>query len=291
MVTNKIIPNFPQIRSNYVRTYRGPIKGVILDWSGTTVDKYVIAPAVVFSDIFKKYNVPITMKEARLPMGLRKDLHIKAIAEIPEVKERWYKVYNRFPTEDDTNRLFDAFVPMQLECLKKYATVLPRTVDTVNILRSKFGVKIGCTTGFTKKMVDILLEEAEKQGYKPDACVAGDEVIHGARPKPFMIYKNMDLMDVHPIQAVVKVDDTVLGCQEGIEAGCWSVGIARWSNYMDVDSLEDAENLREEDIKYKLSRCQDILKKSGAHYVIDTLDELPAIIKDINDRLARDEKP
>ncbi|KAH3729550.1 hypothetical protein DPMN_055521 [Dreissena polymorpha] len=34
-------------------------------------------------------QVPISMKEARLPMGLRKDLHFKASSEIPEVQERW----------------------------------------------------------------------------------------------------------------------------------------------------------------------------------------------------------
>lgn len=61
----------------FARSYVGPVKACILDWSGTTVDKYVLAPAVVFVDVFKKHGVPITMKEARQPMGLRKDLHIK----------------------------------------------------------------------------------------------------------------------------------------------------------------------------------------------------------------------
>ena len=32
----------------YRREYRGQVKAVILDWSGTTVDAYVMAPAVVF---------------------------------------------------------------------------------------------------------------------------------------------------------------------------------------------------------------------------------------------------
>lgn len=282
-----------QRRSNYVysRKYVGPIKGVILDWSGTTVDKYVIAPAVVFVDVFKKYGVPITMKEARLPMGLRKDLHIEAITKLPEVKQRWQTVYGREPNQEDINRMYADFVPMQLACLKQYSTLLPGTIEAVNTLRSEFGVKIGCTTGFSKSMVDILLEESAKQGYCPDASVAGDEVVHGARPKPFMVYKNMDLMDIHPIEAVVKVDDTVSGCQEGLEAGCWSVGIAKWSNYMDVDSLEDAANLTKEMEDYKLAISRDLLLKSGAHYVIDELSELPAVVADINERLRRGERP
>ena len=33
--------------------YRGPLRAAILDWSGTTTDRYVIAPAVVFQEVFK----------------------------------------------------------------------------------------------------------------------------------------------------------------------------------------------------------------------------------------------
>lgn len=39
------------------------------------------------------------MKEARGPMGLRKDLHIKAITEMPEVRERWHAVYGKYPDQ------------------------------------------------------------------------------------------------------------------------------------------------------------------------------------------------
>ncbi|MDP6468656.1 MAG: hypothetical protein QF918_12990, partial [Pirellulaceae bacterium] len=60
----------------FSRTYRGKVKGLVLDWSGTTADAYVIAPAVVFVEVFKNKGVEISMTEARGPMGLRKDLHI-----------------------------------------------------------------------------------------------------------------------------------------------------------------------------------------------------------------------
>ena len=61
-----------------------------------------------------------------------------------------------------------------------------------------------------------------------------------------MLYRNMDLMDVNPIQAVVKVDDTVSGIEEALEAGCWGVGVARYSNYMGVNSLEEADTITPE---------------------------------------------
>ena len=66
----------------YLRQYTGPVKACILDWSGTTADRYVLAPAVVFVEVFKKHKVPISMAEARGPMGLRKDLHIQKLTEV-----------------------------------------------------------------------------------------------------------------------------------------------------------------------------------------------------------------
>lgn len=280
------------VRADYVysRGYRGKVKAVILDWSGTTADAYVLAPAVVFVDVFKKHGVEISMSEARGPMGLRKDLHIKALTEVPEIRERWAQVHGKAPDQSDVDAMFADFVPMQLECLRNYTDLLPGVAETTQALQAR-GIKIGSTTGFVRSMVDILEEDAKKQGYTPDASVAGDEVEHGARPKPFMVYRNLDLLDIHPIQSVVKMDDTVSGIGEALEAGCWGVGIARYSNYMDFDSREQAEAASAEDVARRLAFTREKLRTAGAHYVIDTFDELPAVIEDIEARLARGEKP
>ena len=274
----------------YTRTYRGKVKAVILDWSGTTADAYVLAPAVVFVDVFEKHGVAITMAEARGPMGLRKDLHIKALTEVPEIAERWKGVHGAYPGQAEVDAMFADFVPMQLECLREYTELLPGVAETTQKLQAE-GIKIGSSTGFTRAMVDILEADAKKQGYVPDASVAGDEVEHGARPKPFMVYKNLDMLDVHPIQSVVKVDDTTSGVGEALEAGCWGVGIARYSNYMDIDSFAHEKSLSEQEIARRLAFTRETLRRTGAHYVIDTFDQLPAVIADVNARLARGEKP
>ncbi len=280
------------IRSEYVfsRGYRGKVKGVILDWSGTTVDAYVIAPAVVFVEVFANQGVEITMEEAREPMGLRKDLHIKALTEMPEIRERWRSLKGADPEQDDVDAMFADFVPLQLECLPQYDTLLPGVAATVGRLQAD-GIKIGSTTGFTRAMVDLLEQAAAKQGYVPDASVAGDDVLHGARPRPFMVYRNLDLMDISPIQSVVKVDDTVSGVGEALEAGCWGVGVARYSNYMNVNSLDEAATMSPEETDRRVARTRHILEQAGAHYVVDSLEELPEVIEDINGRLARGEKP
>ena len=272
------------------RSYRGKVKAVILDWSGTTADAYVLAPAVVFVDVFRKHGVEISMAEARGPMGLRKDLHIKALTEVPEIAARWEGVHGKRPDQEEVDAMFADFVPMQLACLREYTALLPGVAETTQRLQAE-GIKIGSSTGFIRPMVDILEEDAKKQGYVPDASVAGDEVVNGARPKPFMVYRNLDLLDVHPIQSVVKVDDTVSGVGEALEAGCWGVGIARYSNYMDIDSLEHEKSLPEAEMQRRLAFTRETLRKAGAHYIIDTIEELPAVVEDVNVRLARGEKP
>ncbi len=280
------------VRSDYVYTrgYRGKVKGIVLDWSGTTADAYVLAPAVVFVQVFKKHGVEISMAEARGPMDLRKDLHIKELTEVPEIAARWKGVHGKYPDQGSVDAMFADFVPMQLDCLREYTTLLPHVAEVTQAFQ-KDGIKIGSSTGFVRSMVDILEADAKKQGYVPDASVAGDEVEHGARPRPFMVYRNLDLLDVSPIQSVVKVDDTVSGVGEALEAGCWGVGIASYSNYMDIDSMEHAASLSEAEMDRRLKVTREILRKAGAHYVIDTFDQLPEVIADVNRRLARGERP
>jgi len=186
--------------------------------------------------------------------------------------------------------MFKEFVPAQLACLPKYTALLPGVKDAVNGLQ-KQGIKVGVSTGFTRVMVDVLLKDVIAQGITPDATVAGDEVENGARPAPHMVFKNLDLLNISDVKSVVKCDDTVSGVGEAMNAGCWGVGLVRYSNYMNINTLDEEATLSEADIAARMAHTRKILEQAGAHYVIDSLVELPAVIDDINARLARGEKP
>ncbi len=278
--------------SEYVfeRGYRGGVKALVLDWSGTLADAYVLAPAVVFVEVFEKQGVPISMEEARGPMGLRKDLHIKALTEDPAIAARWEAAKGKAPGQADVDAMFADFVPMQLDCLRKYTTLLPGIKD-VCLGFQKQGIKLGASTGFVRSMVDILHADCQKQGLKLDATVAGDEVINGARPAPHMVFRNLDLLNISDVRSVVKCDDTVTGVGEALNAGCWGVGLVRYSNYMNINSLDEEATLTEADMRRRLAHTRSVLEQSGAHYVVDSLVDLPPVIEDINARLARGEKP
>jgi len=289
----KLTPFVTRLDQHNRTKFNGPLKAIILDWSGTTADAHVLAPAVVFVDVFEKHGVPISMVEAREPMGLRKDLHIGKILEMPAVRERWTQIKGSAPTSSTVDELFADFVPMQLACLKKYTNLLPGAADTVKTLQNDYKMLVGSTTGFVESMVDILLADAKKQGYVPDYSVAGDQVENnmGFRPAPFMVYKNMVNLGVFPIESVLKVDDTVSGVGEGVNAGCWAVGVAGLSNYTNVDSLEqwDAMSAAEKEERVTVSRVK--LYGSGAHYVIDKISDIIDVVNDVNKRLAFGEKP
>src|ERR1700751_4281587 len=109
------------------------VRYVMLDCSGTTMDRYVDAPAIVFVEVFKKYGLEINMDEARRPMGLRKDLHIKAITEIPSVRQRFTAKFGREPKQVDVDKMFAVFVPIQIDLLKSgnYHELLPGTAEVV----------------------------------------------------------------------------------------------------------------------------------------------------------------
>jgi len=274
----------------YERIYQGGIKAAVLDWSGTLADAYVIAPAVVFVEVFANQGVEISMQEARGPMGLRKDLHIKMLTEDPVIAARWQSIKGAAPTQADVDAMFKDFVPAQVACLPKYTALLPGIKEVVNGLQAQ-GIKIGVSTGFTRVMVDVLLKDVIAQGVTPDATVAGDEVVNGARPAPHMVFRNLDLMNISDVKSVVKCDDTVSGVGEALNAGCWGVGLVRYSNYMNINTLEEEATLSAADMAARMAHSRKILEQSGAHYVIDSLVELPAVIEDINARLARGEKP
>lgn len=41
------------------------------------------------------------------------------------------------------------------------------------------------------------------------------------------------------------MDDKILGVAEGLNAGCWAIGVAAYSNYTNVDSFEQWNDISE----------------------------------------------
>jgi phosphonoacetaldehyde hydrolase len=273
---------------SYNRVYRGPIEAVLLDWAGTTMDFGCMAPAVVFVEVFRRQQVPITMEEARAPMGAHKRVHIQRITELDAVRRRWVETHGRQPDDADVDALFKDFVPLQLECLSTYSELIPGTLEVVAALRQR-GIKIGSTTGYTTPMMEINLRDAERQGYKPDSTVCASDVPAG-RPYPYMCLQNAINLGVATVQACVKVDDTVPGIEEGLNAGMWTVGLTVSGNEVGLPRPEwEALPVREQ--QARRDRAQRRLAQAGAHYVVDTIAGLLRCVDDIQTRIRQGDRP
>jgi phosphonoacetaldehyde hydrolase len=273
---------------SYQRTYRGPVKMVVLDWAGTTMDYGCYAPAVVFIEVYKRQGIEISMAQARAPMGLHKRDHIEAISQMEEVAQAWEEQHGSPVTEADIDAMFAAFQPLQMAVLAEYADLIPGTLEAVAALRQR-RIIIGSTTGYFSAAMELLRGEATRRGYTPDSSVCATEVPAG-RPQPWMVLKNMFNTGVYPPEAVVKVGDTKPDISEGLNAGTWTVGLAQTGNEVGLNGDEIAA-LAPDVLERKVALARDSLAKMGAHYVVDGIWELLPVIDDINIRLARGEKP
>jgi phosphonoacetaldehyde hydrolase len=273
----------------YHRSYTGPIKLVIFDWAGTTLDYGCYAPAVVFVEVFKRRGVEITMEQARRPMGLKKVDHIRAISLQDEVAKLWQQVHGRKCTEADVQDMFEKdFVPLQVACIADYSKLIPGTVETVDELKGR-GIKIGSTSGYFTEAMEINFREAKIQGYVPDVNACASDVPAG-RPEPWMVINNMQQARVFPPAAVVKVDDTKPGVAEGLNAATWTIGLAKTGNEVGLNEQELAA-LSAEEVKRKVDRAAEGLARAGAHYVVESISDVPPVIGEIEQRLRMGDRP
>jgi len=272
----------------YQRRYRGPIQAVLLDWAGTTMDYGCMAPAVVFVEVYKRRGVPITMEEARAPMGAHKRVHIQKISQLDAVRRRWQEAHGRPPSDEDVDRMFADFVPLQLARLSDYSDLIPGTLETVAAMRAR-GMKIGSTTGYLRDMMEINLRDAKRQGYEPDSTVCASDVPAG-RPYPYMCLQNVINLQVSPVEACVKIDDTVPGVEEGLNAGMWTVGLALSGNEIGLP-LDDVRAMDPQELEQRRQRAYTRMRQAGAHDVVDSIAEVMPCLDAIEERLARGERP
>lgn len=91
-------------------------------------------------------------------------------------------------------------------------------LDLFRFLRNQ-GIAIALTTGFYRKVVDIILH---RLGWLEDGIIdlsiASDEVVEG-RPAPDMIRKAMDLLQIADRKKVINIGDTPSDIQSGKNAG------------------------------------------------------------------------
>jgi phosphonoacetaldehyde hydrolase len=90
------------------------------------------------------------------------------------------------------------------------------------------------------------------------------------------------------VQACVKIDDTVPGIEEGLNAGMWTIGLAVSGNEVGM-MLDEWRALPAAEQKIKRARAYTRMQQCGAHYVVDTIADIMPCIDDIQARIRRGE--
>ncbi len=264
------------------------IKAIILDWAGTSVDFGCMGPALVFVEIFRRWNLDLTPELARLPMGLAKKDHTRVLLEMPEIKQQWLDLYGRLPKEKDVDDIFSLITPTMNEIISEFAVPVPGCINFMEQMK-KHSVKVGSTTGYMTEIMDKLVPEAASQGFVPDCVISSSDVPAG-RPAPYMCYLNATKMGVFPMNQMVKIGDTIADIQEGLNAGMWTIGVTKSGN--EVGMSWDTINETDPDlIETLVNKAATKLMDAGAHFVCEGIWECYQILLEIDNRISKGEHP
>ena len=260
------------------------IRACIFDLGGTLIDKYSLSPLYSLHKAFHKYNIPITKSLIADDMGLKKKEHIETILEKPNVKPMWYHETSDIPKSVMTDCILREFNHIQTKSLET-CDLIDNSVFTINRLQ-KMGIKVGATTGFNYEHTMIVNNILEEHNIFLDSIVSSD-CVDNSRPYPDMIKKNMENLNIIEPKQVIKIDDTNIGIQEGLNTGCYTIGVPRWSINMKMYNEDGGE----EDFNTIMGKLKHSKKQlQNSHYLIDDLKSIPTIIISINTLHKRNEK-
>jgi phosphonoacetaldehyde hydrolase len=258
---------------------QGKIRAVMLDWAGTTVDHGSIAPVHAMQTLFANHGLALSAEDVRRDMGLLKRDHIRAILALANVRSDWRRHFGEEPGETDVECLFEEFGPLQMKIIRQHSQVIDGVVEVARRWQER-GLRIGTTTGYTREMLAPVMAQAAESSYRPDATVCPDEVGSG-RPAPWMLTRNMQLLDVYPPSACVKIGDTISDIEEGRNAGMWTIGLTRTGNMVGLDAAA-WEALPVEDKKLLLENAEAAFLAAGADFVAEDLAACDAVFEKID---------
>jgi phosphonoacetaldehyde hydrolase len=270
------------------RAYYGPVKGVVLDWAGTAVDYGCIGPTAAFREAFAAFEVAVDTEEIRSCMGLKKIDHVRSMLGMKNVAARWRQVHGRTPDEDDVRAVYAKTEPLMLDCVARHAEPVPGLLNFIQAMRGK-GVKIGSSTGYTRPMLERLMQAAAEQGYQPDAGFCSTDVPSG-RPRPWMCYRNAIALEVYPMAAMVKIGDTVADIEEGLNAGMWTIGLTMSGNELGL-TRGQAEGLDTVELTTRLDVIAERFQRAGAHYTAHGIWQVAPLIEEIETLLSCGKQP
>lgn len=215
---------------------------IVFDMAGTTVkDKHEVETC--FLEAVNQTGLITTHEEINSMMGWSKVTVFQKLwkKQLPNASEK--ELFKRIDYS------YSVFTEI-LESHYMNTEILPAegSVEIFEFLK-KQNIKIVLTTGFYRKVTDIILQklgwdtglDENYTGSKfINASISSDQVKAG-RPAPFMIFRAMELCNVTDVRKIIKIGDTPSDLLEGKNAGCkYSFGITNGTHTK--SELEKYEN-------------------------------------------------
>lgn len=227
-------------------THTPPVKAVVFDMAGTTIDEGKMVYECVRKTL-EKFGLHYSLEEVMERVGgMNKKEGIKELMTL--------KMGN--VEKEKAEEAAEIFRNMVEEAYRTSTFVkeMPGASDLFSHLQRQ-NIKVVLDTGYIRSTADLLIEKMGWQEKKLiDFSVTSDEVSQG-RPAPLMIRKALAHLNIHDAGDTVKVGDTRSDVEEGINAGCrYVVGII------------SSQYTKEE------------LLAMGATHAIHSLEELKAIL-------------
>lgn len=250
------------------------IKGVIFDLSGTIIDKYSLSSLINLRNAFFSKRIDLYPNMLIKYIDKKKLNHIYAISNTYDFKYQFLHIHGRRHYDNDLLEIYDEFCSLQKLSLKTNVDIIPGTEDTLKMLKDR-NIKIGIATDFNEQHMDLGIDILKQNDVEIDSAVSTSCLAKVTRPNTDMVKINMKQMGIDDPKHIVKVDSTCLGIQEGLNAGCLTVAVPRWSVSMGVHSYKCLEELEDPDnfgkLRGKLIMSREILYNSNPHYMINDL--------------------
>jgi phosphonatase-like hydrolase len=192
------------------------IKLIVFDMAGTTIDE----DNVVYKTVQKSINAK------GYQISLDKVLAEGAGKEKRQAIQSILKVYENMDDNSLTDEIYENFstsLNQAYELLPVYPQ--PHVYDLFSDLRRR-KIFIALNTGYSSQIANLLIQKLGwKKGKEFDYLITASDVPRN-RPNPDMINLAMDLCGIKNPLEVVKVGDSIIDIEEGLNAGCkYSIGI------------------------------------------------------------------
>ena len=180
----------------------------VFDMAGTTVDDRVDGLPLVlksYDEALRNHGVEVPMEVLNAQRGRDKWTVIKELGG------------------DKAELIYEDFIGI-LSANTGRVKEVEGTSDTFRFLMAH-GVKVMASTGFPAEIAEPIVGNL---GWLNDGLIDGwvcSEEVGASRPDPAMILHSMKKHGVSDPKAVMKIDDTVKGIEEGLNAGVYTIGV------------------------------------------------------------------